>query len=168
MHTLQVVEDDMHQRVADMRPDTLEANLNSSSDSLDKISCLIDQVARWLDLPEGEKVDLMVSVMEAATNAIHHGNQEDEARQIHIRMQLEPSQVTVWVRDEGRGFDSESVPDPCDPQNLMKASGRGILMMQAFMDQVEFYPLGEGMMVKMTKRFLPARRPGIQRPICAG
>ena len=57
------------------------------------------------------------------------------------------------MRDEGEGFNVASVPDPRNPENLLNVSGRGILMMKAFMDRVEFPPENNGTLVKMTKKF---------------
>ena len=63
--------------------------------------------------------------------------------------------MTIWVKDEGAGFNPGAVPDPTAPPNLMRDSGRGILMMRAFMDEVDFVPWKRGMSVRMIKTFSP-------------
>jgi serine/threonine-protein kinase RsbW len=61
--------------------------------------------------------------------------------------------MAIRVRDEGPGFDPASVPDPLHPENLLKASGRGIFLIRSFMDELRLQPAAEGgMEVVMVKR----------------
>jgi anti-sigma regulatory factor (Ser/Thr protein kinase) len=111
---------------------------------------------------------VIVALTEALTNAIVHGNleisselrdsdrEEEYFQQIQIRKKSEPFRyrrvevVTViheegisWtITDEGSGFDVESIPDPTDPENLLRSSGRGLLMMNAFSDRLTFNDKG--------------------------
>jgi len=120
---------------------------------MEKVAAMIEQVGGQVGICEDDEVDLMISVMEAVNNAIQHGNQEDETKQVHIRIEAEPGKVVCWVRDEGPGFNPAKVPDPLSPQNLLNPSGRGILMMREFMDNVEFSTEGSGTSVRMSKQF---------------
>ena len=95
----------------------------------------------------------MISVMEAVNNAIQHGNQEDVSKRVHVRIEANPGRLVCWVRDEGPGFDPESVPDPLSPDNLLTPSGRGILMMREFMDDVEGNAGDDGTSGRMSKQF---------------
>ena len=70
-----------------------------------------------------------------------------------MKIEILPSSITVWVRDEGGGFDPDATPDPRKPENLMNDSGRGLLMMRAFMDEVDVVPSQTGTQVKMIKYF---------------
>ncbi len=97
--------------------------------------------------------------MEAVNNAIQHGNREDAAKQVHIRVRAEARRMTFWVRDEGGGFSPTDVPDPLAPQNLLNPSGRGILMMREFMDAVEISSDPSGTSVKMVKEFPSRTKP---------
>jgi serine/threonine-protein kinase RsbW len=72
-----------------------------------------------------------------------------------LRIEIAPAKVTVLVRDEGGGFEPERIPDPTQPDNLLNSSGRGILMMKAFMDEVDFSPSESGLLVKMIKNYSP-------------
>ena len=137
----------------DAHRDVLELSIQSSYALLDKVSGVVEEAASRIGLPEDQAVDLMISVMEAVNNAILHGNREDESKQVHVRIETEPSRVTIWVKDEGEGFDADSLPDPREPENLLKVAGRGIVMMKAFMDDVEFQNWERGTLVKMTKQF---------------
>jgi len=93
-------------------------------------------------------------VREAVTNAMVHGNQEDEAKSVEVVFNCHGNELEIEVRDQGEGFDPGSVPDPTDPANLMKTSGRGIFLMRTFMDDVQYVPRPEGgTAVRMSKRF---------------
>ena len=94
-----------------------------------------------------------MAVREAVTNAVLHGNRQDESKIVEIQLKSSAAGLEITVRDEGRGFNPESVPDPTDPQNLLKTSGRGILFMRTFMDEVEWspHPAG-GTVVRMIKK----------------
>jgi len=63
-------------------------------------------------------------------------------RRLHVRAQLTPNKVTYTIRDEGAGFDVASLPDPTDPANLEKPSGRGLLLIRCFMDNVTYNAAG--------------------------
>ena len=90
---------------------------------------------------------------EAVTNAVLHGNGRDETKRVEIGYTTSESALVITVRDSGVGFDPEAVPDPTAEQNLLKASGRGLLFMRSFMDEVrwECHPEG-GTVVRMTKK----------------
>ena len=120
-------------------------------------------------------IRVCVALEEAINNALFHGNLEisshlrtsdTDAYQELVKQRIEtppfsrtlgprPGQVhqgdgTFIVRDEGPGFDPDSLPDPTDPENIEKASGRGLLLMRTFMDSVEFNSVGNE--VTMVKR----------------
>ncbi len=94
-----------------------------------------------------------MAVREAVTNAVLHGNRQDESKLVVVQFKSSASAIEISVRDEGSGFNPESVPDPTDPRNLLKTSGRGILFMRTFMDEVSWshHPEG-GTVVRMVKQ----------------
>lgn len=77
-----------------------------------------------------------VTVDEAVTNAIKHGNKFQEDKRVMIDVSMNTDRIKIVVVDEGEGFDVSSVPDPTDPKNFLKPSGRGILFMNIGMDEV--------------------------------
>jgi serine/threonine-protein kinase RsbW len=94
-----------------------------------------------------------MSVRESVTNAIQHGNKLDQNKKVDIRFGVEPDRLDIVVKDQGHGFDVGSLPNPLDPENLLKPSGRGIFYIRSFMDEVEFKPLSQGgMEVHMVKK----------------
>jgi serine/threonine-protein kinase RsbW len=83
-----------------------------------------------------------------------HGNKEDEAKTIEVTLNCLGRELEIEVRDQGEGFDPTSIPDPTDPANILKTSGRGIFLMRTFMDEVQWSMRPEGgTTVRMTKKF---------------
>lgn len=124
---------------------------------------------------DGELTRIGVALGEAMINAAEHGNLELDAelretdragylkqgrvrraeapydqRRVFVDVDIGPERASFIVRDEGSGFDPSSLPDPTDPANLLKASGRGVMLMRTFMDEVSFNQ--EGNQVTLIKR----------------
>ena len=136
-----------------MTDETTELVLPSRVESIAEAAAVADEVARRLGLTEDAAYGLDMAIREAVTNAVLHGNGQRAELPVEIKFADSGAQLVVTVRDRGRGFDPAQVADPTDPQNLLKASGRGILFMRSFMDEVEWtrHPEG-GTVVRMTKR----------------
>jgi anti-sigma B factor antagonist len=91
-------------------------------------------------------------VRETVINAIVHGNRSDPDKRVHVDARLRDHELAICVRDEGAGFDPSKVADPTRPENLMRDSGRGILMVQTLMDGVTINSApGRGTEVRMVK-----------------
>jgi len=120
-----------------------------------------EQLLRMGLCDENSKIRVGVALEEAVLNAIYHGNLEMSSdlrqdggdayqkqaaerrvaqpyapRRVHMRAELGADQARFVVRDEGPGFDLSKLPDPTDPENLLKLSGRGLLLIRTFMDEV--------------------------------
>jgi serine/threonine-protein kinase RsbW len=94
-----------------------------------------------------------MAVRESVANAVKHGNKLDETKPVEITFSSSNAGIEVTIRDFGAGFEVEEIPDPTNPENLLKASGRGILFMRSFMDEVEWINHDEGgTIVKMMKK----------------
>ena len=93
---------------------------------------------------EDEEYWLVTSLREAVANAVRHGNRRDPERLVRVAYSIDNSTVTIRVEDEGEGFDPANIPDPTDPENLLRPSGRGIFYMRQFMNRVEFGPTPSG------------------------
>jgi serine/threonine-protein kinase RsbW len=97
---------------------------------------------------------IVMAVREAVTNAMVHGNQEDETKSVEVIFNCQGNVLEIEVSDQGEGFDPTGVPDPTDPVNILKTSGRGIFLMRSFMDKVEWFARPEGgTTVRMVKQF---------------
>lgn len=88
---------------------------------------------------------------EALVNAIRHGNQSDDAKQVHVSLRLTDERLRLEIRDEGPGFDPNSVPDPTEDSNLEIPSGRGIMLMRSFMSFVEYNECGNCVIMEKTR-----------------
>ncbi len=110
---------------------------------------LLERVAkRGLITPE--RSNLFIALDEAFVNAVKHGNKNDPTKLVRIAAELSPFEASFTVEDEGEGFNVQDIPDPCDPANLFKSSGRGVLLIYNIMDEVEYN--AQGNRVKMVKR----------------
>ncbi len=99
--------------------------------------------AKLMGYDENELRDkIPVTVDEAVTNAIKHGNKFQEDKKVYIDIHIDIDRIKIVVADEGPGFDVKSVPDPTDPTNFLKPSGRGILFMSIGMDEVRYNEKG--------------------------
>lgn len=132
-------------------------------------------LARLNFCDETRLFQVSTALTEALSNAIDHGNLELDStlrekseqeyakqreermqqtpyrdRRVHVTVKLTPPEVTYVIRDEGPGFDWSKLPDPTDPENLLKASGRGVMLIRTFMDDVTFNDSGSE--ITMTKR----------------
>jgi serine/threonine-protein kinase RsbW len=110
---------------------------------------LQERVAK-LGLIKPERSNLFVALDEAFVNAVKHGNKNDPSKLLKITAELSPKEAAFTVEDEGEGFDIREIPDPCDPANLFRTSGRGVLLIYNIMDEVEYN--AQGNRVKMIKR----------------
>ncbi len=136
-----------------MTGETTALTLPSRIEAIAEAAAKADEVAARLQLSEDAAFGLDMAVREAVTNAVLHGNKQDATKPVEIAFTDAGSELVVTVRDRGTGFDPENVADPTAEQNLLKASGRGILFMRSFMDTVEWSPHPEGgTVVRMTKK----------------
>ena len=110
---------------------------------------LQERVAK-LGLIRPERSNLFVALDEAFVNAVKHGNKNDLSKLVKITAELSPNEAAFTVEVEGEGFDIREIPNPCDPENLFRASGRGVLLIYNIMDEVEYN--AQGNRVKMIKR----------------
>lgn len=91
-----------------------------------------------------------LAVEEALVNAVTHGNRDDQEKKVDVACQIRPDHFAIEVVDEGRGFDPRQVPDPTQGDCLDQEHGRGVWLMHAMMDRVEF--LGRGNHLVLEKR----------------
>ena len=116
---------------------------------------LLERVAK-LGVIAPEKSNLFIALDEAFVNAVKHGNKNDPTKLVRVGAELSPKEACFTIEDEGQGFDVQTIPDPCDPANLFKSSGRGVLLIYNIMDEVEYN--AQGNRVKMVKRPEPAAK----------
>jgi serine/threonine-protein kinase RsbW len=122
----------------------VEVSICSVLDNLDLIQVLTDSLTGFMCFDEDSAHWIGMSVREAVTNAIQHGNRLDIDKKVDIRFQVLPDRISIFVRDQGDGFSVDEIPNPLDSENLLKPSGRGIFYIRTFMEEVEFRNLSQG------------------------
>jgi serine/threonine-protein kinase RsbW len=131
---------------------TLEQELDSNLESVDSAEETVLREAEPLGFDEDDLHKIGISVRECMVNAVVHGNRYNAKKKVHLKVERSADSIAIWIADEGEGFDPSDVPDPLHSDNLMKHSGRGVMLMQAFMDQFQVTTRQPtGTQVKMVK-----------------
>lgn len=131
----------------------VEIRFNSSLAILELMQPITNKICGQLGFDEDTTYWVWLATQEALNNAIKHGNKMDEKKMVDFSIRIENGEFRIMIKDEGEGFDVNSIPDPTKPENLLKTSGRGIFYMKSFMDHVE-YNSENGTRVTMIKRQL--------------
>jgi serine/threonine-protein kinase RsbW len=128
----------------------------SAFDMLDFVQVVSDHMSRDVGLDEDSMHWVGVAIRESVINAIKHGNRNDASKHVFVEFETAKAAVPellIRVRDQGEGFDPETVANPLEPENLLKSSGRGIFLIRNFMDDVQLQRAPEGgMEIRMRKR----------------
>ena len=112
--------------------------IQSSPEQLRLVEDLIDNVCQVYNVKEDSYGNILIAVTEAVNNAICHGNKNNPDKFVHIDFQNTEKQLIFSITDEGQGFDFLNLPDPTDPENIDKLSGRGVFLMKNLADSIEF------------------------------
>ena len=120
---------------------------------VDLVHEVSQKLAELAGFSPDDALNVGLAVREAVINAILHGNKNDPSRNVDIRLDLPGAGgIQVKIRDQGDGFNPEATPDPTDDEHVLNASGRGILMIRAFVDNVTFrFEEGRGTEITMVK-----------------
>ena len=130
----------------------LQQTLDSTLESVDKVEELVISEAGKAGFEDDDQHQIGMAVRECAVNAVVHGNRYNKNKSVHLEIQRSAQGLTIIVGDEGDGFSMTSLPDPLAPENLLKQSGRGLLLIGAFMDDFDLHPReGGGTEVKLVK-----------------
>jgi serine/threonine-protein kinase RsbW len=133
--------------------ETTELSLPSRIDTVATAAAAVAEFISRSGVTEDAAFGIDMAVREAVTNAVLHGNRQDEDKLVEIKLKSSPEAVEISVHDQGLGFNPEEVPDPTAQENILKTSGRGIFFMRTFMDEVDWtIPPGGGTTVRMLKR----------------
>lgn len=116
---------------------TVETLLDSTLESVDEAEGTVLRMASEAGLEEDDLHALGMAVREAAVNAVVHGNRYNTRKKVHLSVSRAPDRLIILIGDEGEGFEEGSVPDPLLSENLLRQSGRGLLLIRAFVDEFE-------------------------------
>jgi serine/threonine-protein kinase RsbW len=126
--------------------------LDSTLESVDVAEEAVLRRAESLGFEDEDLHRIGMSVRECMVNAVVHGNRYNSRKKVELVIDQTPERLTIVIGDEGEGFDLTSLPDPLADDNLLRHSGRGLLLMQAFMDEFQIRPRApKGTEVKMVK-----------------
>ena len=128
---------------------TFESTLETVNDAEERAG----RVAAEAGFSDDDVMSISMAVREAAVNAVLHGNAYDPTKKVTLAFEQNGKDLTIVVRDQGKGVNLDAIPDCCAPENLLKQSGRGIFLMRSLMDEVQINPSPAGTEVKLIKHF---------------
>ena len=136
-----------------MTVETTELSLPSRIDTIASAAAAVADFVGRSGISDDAAFGIDLAVREAVTNAVIHGNRQDEDKTVDLTLKSSPDAVEISVHDQGPGFNPSEVPDPTAEENILKTSGRGIFFMRSFMDEVVWsLPPEGGTTVRMLKR----------------
>ena len=109
---------------------------------------------RQRSCPQDVLFAIRLALEEALSNAIKHGNGLDPSKTVTVKFSVGPDELRIVITDQGGGFDPSGVPDPTTDDHLEEPNGRGIMLMRAYMDEVDYNSRGNE--VRMVKRIGPS------------
>jgi serine/threonine-protein kinase RsbW len=95
---------------------------------------------------------IKLALEEALINAIKHGNKLDANKKVTIDAMITNDRAEFVIQDQGEGFRRKDVPDPTDDHNREKSSGRGLLLIEAYMTDVSYSDRGRRLKMVYKKK----------------
>lgn len=130
----------------------LHLTLESKLDSVDAGELIVQRLAEDYGFEAGDVEHLGLAVRESMINAVVHGNEYSSEKSVRFSVVVDADRITVTIQDQGSGFEPSQVPNPLDGDNLLKDSGRGLLLIRAFVDEVNIRRLTpQGTEVELVK-----------------
>lgn len=124
---------------------------------LDLVQEVSDNLTTLIGFDSDSQYWIGLAVREAVANAIQHGNKEDRKKRVELLFQGFEDRLRITVKDEGTGVIESIIPDPLDPENILKPGGRGIFFVRSFMDNVKFENHPEGGSELIMEKFCTGR-----------
>ncbi len=110
----------------------------SNPDLLPEIESFVNKIVSKTDLSSQKIINMEMALAEATANSILHGNKSDPNKNIEIIVIVSSQKIVIKIKDEGKGFIVKDVPDPTKDENMLKGSGRGLHIMKALVDNLEY------------------------------
>ena len=117
-------------------------SIPSKIENLRIVEKAIDEISTDYNLNSEIYGNVLIATIEAANNAILHGNKLDENKNVNILFNVDEKMLKITVKDQGNGFDYENIPDPTSPENIEKINGRGVFLMARLTDNIMFFENG--------------------------
>jgi serine/threonine-protein kinase RsbW len=122
--------------------------LTSNPDNVEQVESFLQQIATRFGITPDTYGNILISLTEAVNNAIIHGNRSDMSKTVEIRSAKSRDRLSFVVKDQGRGFDYKSLPDPTTPENRYRCGGRGVFLMRELCDCMSFKDNGSAVELK--------------------
>ena len=130
---------------------SVELVISSEIKLIDLVHSAAEKMAEVAGFDSDDSLNLGLAVREAVINAIVHGNRQDPALKVLVKLTITESELAAQIVDHGSGFDPDQTPDPTDEAHVLMTSGRGLLLMRAFVGDVAFRKTTGGMEITLTK-----------------
>ena len=141
------------------QPRSFELTVPSRLEEMANVHTLVEEAIRERRLPDDLAHWIELTISESMINAIQHGNKCDPEKKATLKISSDGNSIEITVEDQGKGFQLDDVADPTNVENLLKPSGRGILIIRSFMDEVNLSRReGGGSRLRMVKR-IPKENP---------
>ena len=139
---------------------TIHVRIGSCFEDLELVDLVAAAALTHLGFEEEVADKVCLAVREAVANAVQHGNGLEPEKIAQVVLTIGEEDLEIEIKDEGGGFDPESVPDPLAAENLLKPSGRGIFLMRRLVDAVDFaFDDSGATVVRLRKRIPPPPEP---------
>jgi len=122
-----------------------QIEIESDPNNLITVEEFVNYFGKDFGLSDQQLSVLLLAVNEATTNAIIHANKCDISKMVRIHAEVDDSKLMITIKDEGKGFDPTTLPNPTHPENLLKDSGRGVFLMKVYMNEVKYNVTPTGM-----------------------
>jgi serine/threonine-protein kinase RsbW len=119
------------------KPQRIEVVLETLIESITLAEEVGVRVAATTGFDDDDQYKIGLAIHEAVMNAYQYGNEQQREKKIKLLFEIFPEKLVIHVTDEGCGFQLADVPDPRDDENMLGDSGRGVLLMKAFMDEFD-------------------------------
>ncbi|MGC9375306.1 MAG: ATP-binding protein [Bacteroidales bacterium] len=118
-------------------------SIQSKIENINIVEKLIDEVSEEAQINSEVYGKMLIATIEAVNNSIVHGNKEDENKKVTISFFINDIRISIFIEDEGPGFNYQNVPDPTIPENIENIYGRGVYLMRHLADNVVFHNNGQ-------------------------
>lgn len=112
--------------------------ISSQLANVGKLEQFVQQIVSQHQLDAEMYGNILISLTEAVTNAIVHGNNRDETKSVEISCRRNENKIAIKVSDEGIGFNPNELSDPTKEENIAKIGGRGVFLMKELCDSISF------------------------------